>query len=167
MQNELDWERKGYRVSGDVVDPDWVKGSEAFETARAVLSFCQSMQTGICLDRRNLKPEHLGRLLPRTALVEVLEGGADYRWRIFGQAHEDILGMSLKGRTLVERITENPTAAGLKAIFDACLQRRAFQYFEQRYTNLFGVYKVAHGVVIPLTDGGADIRYLLGASDWH
>lgn len=50
--------------------------------------------------RRMLDPVELFELLPILALVEVVEGGADFRVRLAGAEIEDRHDMSLRGRSL-------------------------------------------------------------------
>jgi len=124
-------------------------------------------QAGEVPDHKDLNPFAFGpSLVPYLVLLNVIEDGADYEWRVFGTRHETEYGANLTGVRLSSLVGEQQTAHAFKAVLDNVLERRCPVPFELGYSSRLRLLREAVGFFMPMTDGSAEISMLFGASDW-
>ena len=151
-----------------IVDPKSAAADPRFRIARQVQAIWESLGGDGLPDRRQVDPLAIGpALLPSVVLIDVLDGGNDYRWRLFGSRHEREYGANLTGVTILELERVNPTATSFRRVLDRTVSLRAPCPFELFYQNLGHVDRHALGVMMPLTDGSDAVTVLLGATDWQ
>jgi hypothetical protein len=105
-------------------------------------------------------PEWLGHL----SLIEVLEGGLDFRYRVYGSAMAAYYGRDLTGKTT----RALPTAVGSlvrREYAQAYAERRPL--LVQRRRRVRGVSIMIVKLILPLTSDGDAIDLLLAASYPH
>jgi len=118
-------------------------------------------------DRRDIDPISLGAaILPYIVMIDILSERADYRWRLFGSAHEAEYGANLQGMVLSELSEANPSAHVFKAVLDRAVAMNGPLFFELAYSSRREVLRRAVGVLMPLRDGGGDPAILFGGADW-
>lgn len=118
-------------------------------------------------DRRDIDPVSLGAaILPYIVMIDILADRADYRWRLFGSAHEAEYGANLQGMVLSDLSEANPSAHVFKAVLDRAVVVNGPLFFELAYSSRREVLRRAVGVLMPLRDGGADPAILFGGADW-
>ena len=122
-------------------------------------------------DRADIRPEEFRKMLPHVGIVEVLDGGADFRFRLFGAELSAITGFDRTGETFSE----------MKAAPDSKLTDKVMQ--ERWSEAMRAVLLVAgplslktpvarigdeapldmHALLLPFTHGGEEIGQILGA----
>ena len=143
-----------------------IRRDAQFDTARSLVTIWKSWQ-GDPPFRRSLDPVTLGaKLLPSIVLLEALEGGRDYRWRIFGSLHEREYGADLRGRRLSEIESQNPSADALRRVLDEVRLTVLPVYYRLQYSSAIGLKRKASGVILPLADEDGEIGWLCGCASW-
>ena len=114
--------------------------------------------------RRDIDAVRIPELLPFVLLVDVLDDGADFRYRLMGEHVVRNNGRSLTGRLLSDLLAENPAQQDVVALYreivTGCLpvRRRLVGRTpagEVRRLELWGA---------PLSDDGATVDTLFGAA---
>lgn len=144
------------------------RGVPGFKKAFDLFNYWQTLSRTDQLHRTDLDPIEIGsEVLPNTVLIDVIDGGADFRWRLFGGAHEREYGVSLKGRSISDVIKTNPNAAEILEIFRQCATSREPVFYEAKYANDKGNLRAARGVLLPLFgENDHDVTCILGCSEW-
>ena len=143
-----------------------IRRDAQFDAARSLVALWSSWPGDPPL-RQSLDPVALGaKLLPSIVLLEVLAGGGDYRWRIFGSLHEREYGADLRGYRLSEIEAQNPSADALRKILDRARQTVSPIYYRLQYSSAVGLRRRASGVFLPLADDSGAVGWLCGCSSW-
>jgi hypothetical protein len=75
--------------------------------------------------RNDMKPRDLAPLLRNITLIRLLDGGADYEYRIVGDAHVISHGFSMQGRRVSEIDDISPGYGSvLKSLYDRAVRKR-------------------------------------------
>lgn len=123
-------------------------------------------------DRADIKPSEIPRLLPNMIIAEAVDGGRDFRVRLFGTKLVELLGEERIGKLLSEFAEEdgafsskNPEAVQRRWLF---ITRKAFFGREPvsvkvPFAASGRLYLVGHCLAAPLTAGGTDPAQTLGA----
>jgi len=113
--------------------------------------------------RREILPEEIKTLLPWIWLADVVDGGADYRFRLGGEEIIRFVGRRLAGG-LLSAHDHAPFFQNMRARFDACVRARG--------PLLVGPMRSAHQprdymnltvLLLPSSENGADVTMLFGA----
>lgn len=121
-------------------------------------------------DRRDISPSEFPRLLPNIVIIEAVDGGMDFRTRLFGTALVDMLGEERTGK-LFSTFAENstiPTNPGFVRMRWFEITRSAFTgskpvFAEMLFSASNRLYLKGHAIATPLTDGGTETAQILGA----
>lgn len=117
--------------------------------------------------RRSLDPVALGSaLLPGMVLVELVDRGDDYRWRVFGSEHAVQYGADLTGAALSEIEALNPTAGAVRQLFDHVRDTAAPVFMSLAYTSRGLLVREAHGLMLPLSDDENSVGWICGYARW-
>jgi hypothetical protein len=121
-------------------------------------------------DRADIDPTDIVPLLPHLVICEALDGGADFRVRLFGTALVELVGEERTGMRLSQFGADcnPPTRAGIVRRRWMDVTRRAFDtgkpaFVTGRMSSSDRAYLVWHAVSCPLTVGGTEIGQMLGA----
>jgi len=137
-----------------------------FAKIRPVLEWWRS-SAEIPPRRKQLDPFSFGgALVGYLVLLDVLDGGQDFRWRLFGGHHVQEFGADLTNVALSELVAEHPAAIGLMDVMQSVLDRRQPVPFEIRYMSEKKILREAVGVFMPLTDESGRPAFVFGAADW-
>ena len=93
-------------------------------------------------------------------LLDVVDGGEDFKWRLFGGRHVEEFGADLTNVAISSLIAEHPAATGLRDVMRAVVERRGPVPFEIHYMSANKLLREAVGTLMPLTDENGDIAYL-------
>lgn len=120
-------------------------------------------------DRRDISPSEIARLLPWIGIIEVIDGGRDFRFRLFGSGLAEWVGRDRSG----DLFSEMEPVPGSGQSTDEVRRRwsdvagmalaAAKPIFVK--TPILGTTterRALHGIILPLTAGGADVGQLLG-----
>lgn len=105
-------------------------------------------------------------LLPNCIMMDVLSGGQDYRWRVYGTAHVKHFGADLTGWTVSDVEKANPASKVIREVYDMIMASRAPVFFVLDYINRNEVVKRASGAMLPLGDDAGQIARIVGIMDW-
>ena len=105
-------------------------------------------------------------IMSNMVILDVLEQGKDYQWRLFGTAHADQYGDDLTGRCISAVEAENPSIKALRRIFDEAITNANGTFFELHYLSEGQREKVAAGLMAPLSDKQGRVVQLCGCCDW-
>lgn len=122
-------------------------------------------------DRSDISPSDFARLLPYIVIVEVLEGGLDFRFRLYGSAMVAMTGLDRTG----EYFSKLESAPGAKISSEETRRywmnygRTLIQAQGPIFTRTplvpgAGPQAVLHSVVLPLTAGGTEIGQVMAGA---
>lgn len=115
--------------------------------------------------RREIKPEEIKTLLPWIWLADVVDGGADYRFRLGGEEIVRFMGRRLAGDFLSAHI-DLPFFQNMRARFDACVRARApLLVGPMRSTHQPRDYMDLTVLLLPSSENGIDVTMLFGAME--
>jgi hypothetical protein len=112
--------------------------------------------------RSDIDPAEIKVHLPHVFMVDVINGGDDFRYRLVGTGIVEALGRDSTGKCLSERYGDQPQArAQLKSIFTLVADRKVPIFTRGR---LFWMPKARYrrfsGAVLPLSDDGTNVNIL-------
>ncbi len=120
-------------------------------------------------DRQDILPSEIVKLLPNLHITEVLDGGRDFRIRLFGTALVNFLGAEMTGRRLSEIGKLSPVVTDAEAARRrwADVTGRAYEDGRPIFATGYFVNTVHrhirwHAVSAPLSTGGGEIAQMLG-----
>jgi len=119
--------------------------------------------------RQHIDPVDIPRLLPYVGLVDVLEGGACFRFRLVGQHIVDNHGKNIVGdRISLQSIAEDgvdcPLNGQLYPMFLEAVQKPAIQSLTTTYRNAHGQDTRISLVALPLFTAPGEIGMLFGGA---
>jgi len=114
-----------------------------------------------------VKPSIFGtHLLPSVFIMNVVEQGSDFRWRLFGTDHTQRFGSDITGRRM-STIAKLDTSAGSSLAFGRkCYDTRTPVFFKTEYFDDQRVKKTTCTVALPLRGENGVIERLFGCSIW-
>lgn len=150
----------------EVVSKSEAINSSRFATSSQLFSLWQSLP-GDPPQFALFKPGTIDpALLPKTVLMDVLDNGRDYRFRVYGTVHVTHFGADLTGLPLSEVEKANPAASVIRELYNMVMEQRDAIFFKLDYLSHNDVVKRATGVMMPLSDENSDIVRLFGGMDW-
>lgn len=145
------------------------RSSTGFEKSFFVETIWKRLRDGNRAHRKMIDPLELGAaVLPHIVLLDVIDGGEDFRWRLFGGAHSNEYGVNLTGHFLSDISKRNPGTEVIELIFRHCTETTEPTYYRINYLNDRECDRSCCGVILPLfdSDDTATVRHLLGCSEW-
>ncbi|MEX0837938.1 MAG: PAS domain-containing protein [Parvibaculum sp.] len=139
---------------------------------RHLLAYWESKRgTRAYPDRADIRPEEFRRLLPHIGIVEVLDGGADFRFRLFGEELFKITGFDRKGEKFSEmkaapdsKLTDEVMRTRWSETMRAVLQLGGPLSLKTPMARTEGEGPLEmHVLLLPVTTGGEEIGQILGA----
>lgn len=116
---------------------------------------------------RHFKPGTIApALIPNCIMMDVIDGGQDYRWRIYGTSHVTHFGADLTGWTVSDVEKANPASKVIREVYDMIMANHAPVFFVLDYSNRNKVVKRASGAMLPLADDAGEIARIVGIMDW-
>jgi hypothetical protein len=120
-------------------------------------------------DRCDIAPSEIVRLLPNIFICETLEGGRDFRFRIFGTALVNLLGIEMTGRTMSELGADPSIILNVEAArhrwrsLTELTYRSASPHFASGYMiNTIHRAIAWHSYSAPLTLGESGVAQIVG-----
>ena len=130
------------------------------EVLRILLAYWQRMPKGLHLPLADgLDPLELGGALGLIMLLEVLDGGYDFRYRVYGSEIARRSGFDATGKCVSE-IPVAPMSAYFMAGYRACLSRQEPLF--TRHVPPVQIHVVSWDrIILPLEDGQGTVSRLL------
>ena len=138
---------------------------------KAILQDCYTYWSecrgaGAMASREKIDPIDIPRLLPFIYLVDVLEGGADFRYRLIGSNIVTNTPKNYSNCLLSEVAGEN-TQGSLEAAYRDVVTTAQPQIDRFAYQARSGFRKVYDNLLLPLSDDGTNVTMLLGCAVHH
>jgi hypothetical protein len=111
-------------------------------------------------DRRAIDPIEMWRWLGNLVLLDVIDGGVDFRYRIHGSVLAGRVGMDLTGRLLSEA-THSHRDTVLHQYAEVCRSRKPLLILETRYQG--PPYTVVDRLVLPLSENDEQVTMIVAA----
>lgn len=119
----------------------------------------------------DIRPEEFRRLLPHIGIVEVLDGGADFRFRLFGEELFRVTGFDRTGEKFSEmkaapdsKLTDEVMRTRWSETMHAVLQLGGPLSLKTPMARTEGEGPLEmHVLLLPVTTGGEEIGQILGA----
>jgi hypothetical protein len=112
------------------------------------------------------RPNDIRWLLGRVYLTDVLDGGSDFRVRLFGTFWQMLGGEDLTGRRFSELEAQSDRLNHLRPAFDAVVSARRpiYSVGKLKWPNSEPVFY--HRLAIPFTQDGETVSQVLVAADY-
>ena len=121
-------------------------------------------------DRSDISPSDFARQLPNMTIVEVVDGGRDFRFRLFGSLLAAMTGHDRTGEYFSRleaapgaKITSEETRQYWMNYGQKLVSLRAPMFMRAPLMPSTGKRMMLHSAVLPLTAGGPEIGQVLGA----
>jgi hypothetical protein len=162
----------GERARKITEEPQFIETPEHPSVAALHAYLEEKRGTREMADRADIRPAEIARFMPNIIIAEAVNGGEDFRTRLFGTALVELLGEERTGKLLSEFAEE---AAAFSSRNPEAVQRR-WTYITQK--AFFGrksvflkvpfaasgrLYLVGHCISAPLTAGGTEPAQTIGA----
>jgi hypothetical protein len=120
-------------------------------------------------DRADINPADILPFLPHIIILDVIDGGEDFRVRVFGTALVELMHEERTGQ-LVSRFGERPAIptdpvelrSRWLTICKMTQQNRKTLFFKAPTVSSERAYMIYHGLFAPLTSGTSDITQIIG-----
>lgn len=113
---------------------------------------------GLLPGRSTIRPEEMRALLGNLLLMDVVDGGKDFRYRLHGTALVDLFGGDLTGRLVSSLVIE-----GVTDLLDEArrvVESRSHYYLEETVVAERRHMRVSK-LILPLAENGRDVDMLL------
>jgi len=151
------------RTDAPVVDFEVIEAPDLPLLKELVAYWERRRGTRLAPRRADVDPADLPAHLPNLFMVDVLDGGADFRYRLIGTAIVDGLGRDSTGKRLSELYHDRPTVlARLLERFNLVVTERrpVFTRGQVLWLPDAGIRRFVSGA-LPLSDDGASIDTVL------
>lgn len=120
-------------------------------------------------DRADVRPSEIARLMPNMIIAEAVNGGGEFRTRLFGTALVELVGEERTGKLLSEFAEEGAIAKDKDAVQRRWLYITRKTYFGRKpvfakvpFAASGRLYHVGHTISVPLTAGGDGPAQVVG-----
>jgi hypothetical protein len=114
--------------------------------------------------RPDIDPAEILQLLPHISLIDVIDGGARFRFRLMGTAVVEGFNRNHTGRYLDEVDISQFAREALHAQYHAVLRKRRPIYLRNVFVLLSGAKALTRRVLAPLSSGGAAVDMIISAT---
>jgi hypothetical protein len=112
--------------------------------------------------KRDIDPVELSRkLLPNIQIIEVVDGGARFRYRLVGTASVDAFGSDYTGRYVDEMFSDNRLNFIL-SIYSTVRTTKIPLFSLNRYHTTKSIDLYAYRIYMPLSENGIEVDNILG-----
>lgn len=113
--------------------------------------------------RDELSPGQLRSVLPSTFVIDVVDGGRDFRFRFAGDRIIQFMGRRFAGMLLSE-LTGSPFFDNMRALYAGCVAARAPIASGVRQATYPGKeFLEIEAMVLPVSEDGVTVSHLFGA----
>ena len=112
--------------------------------------------------RRDIDPTEIGPLLSHLQLIEVVDGGIRYRYRLAGTSLVTAFGREYTGRYLDELFAGERLAYAQRVFGTVCSKRKPV-FLRNRYSTTRDVDMIANRLYMPLSEDGCSVNVIFGA----
>ncbi len=112
--------------------------------------------------RADIDPTEIPKLLPHIMITDVIDGGARFRYRLFGTALVEGYGRDATGRYVDEMLAPERVTA-LHAFYQTMCKTRRPYYVRTHYPTASNFNLVSNRIVAPLSSDGTTIDKMITA----
>lgn len=116
--------------------------------------------------RSDFDPINVPRLLSTICLVEVINGGSDYYYRVAGSRLEDMTGQKMQNR-LFSEITHVEARASMTATCEACVQSAAPVVIKNQLREPGRDHLSITAIILPLSEDGETVNMILTLTEFE
>jgi hypothetical protein len=110
--------------------------------------------------RRDIDPSEIRHLLSNIMLIDVINGGASFRYRLVGTAIQSSVGERCTGRMLEEAVAEEARDS-VRENYPAAVQAKRPVLIVTRYSKELAKATTAKRLFAPLSEDNATVSMLL------
>jgi hypothetical protein len=110
--------------------------------------------------REEIDPIAVAGILPNIMLLDVLDGGQDFRYRLAGSTVEANFGGSLKGVVLSDILKQFPSFEPVIDVKRRCAATASPYTCDKAMFTHFGTLKRVNCFAMPLSDDGRQVSHL-------
>ncbi|HVJ32338.1 MAG TPA: PAS domain-containing protein [Terriglobia bacterium] len=145
----------------DCRDPQQLAKALALNSLFApALQYWKSLHGDHLPSRRNIDPLEIPDLLQNVMLLDVMEDGADFRYRLAGTAIERNFGAPIKGLSLVEIAAAFPSIQPVLDVKKHCVATASPYACDAAVFTHFGTRKQVYCFAMPLSDDGVHVSQI-------
>jgi hypothetical protein len=111
-------------------------------------------------NRHDIDPIEIPELLANVMLLDAVEGGADFRYRLAGTAVEHNFGASIKGVSLSAIVQTFPTIQPILDVKRHCVATGSPHACDAAVFTHFGTKKQLYCFAMPLSDDGHNVTQI-------
>jgi hypothetical protein len=112
--------------------------------------------------KRDIDPVELPRkLLPNIQIIEVVDGGARFRYRLVGTASVDAFGSDYTGRYVDEMFSDDRLNF-IRSIYSTVHRTKIPLFSLNRYHTTKNIDLFAYRIYMPLSEDGTEVDNILG-----
>jgi hypothetical protein len=128
----------------------------------ALAYWTEKRGTRLMPSRRDIDPVEIPRkILPNFQIIDVVDGGARFRYRLIGTATVDAYGEDFTGR-YPDEIFPADLRDFIHGIYRQVCAWRAPLFLSNRYITVKGFRLASRRIYMPLSDDNVDVRHILG-----
>jgi len=101
-------------------------------------------------------------VLPHLQILDVVDDGARFRYRLIGTALVQAYGRDYTG-TYADELVSSERARFIQSVYRAVCERKTPVFSHNRYHTARGRDLIANRIYMPLTGDGVAVHYILGA----
>lgn len=116
--------------------------------------------------RSDFDPTQVPRLLSAICLVEVIDGGSDYYYRVAGSRLEEMCGQKLQSRRFSE-ITDADARESMTATCKACVQSAGPVVIKNQLREPGRDHMSITAIILPLSDDGEAVNMILTLTEFE
>lgn len=135
----------------------------------ALYAYWRSKQAaGRLPTRADIAPAEIPRLLPHVGLIDVLDAGGGFRYRLIGSHMVDVFGHDFTGTTLGEPHKDGDYGRFLHGLYSEAVARRGAIYCESRFLYRDDEDMLIRRLLLPLAgaEGGVAMLLFANSFDW-
>lgn len=133
-----------------------------------LVDYCEHLSAGQLMPHQDtFRPNDIRWLLGRVYLTDVLDGGKDYRVRLFGTLWQMLAGEDQTGKRISELEKQSDHFIHLRRAFDAIVATRGPIYSLGKLTWPNREPVSYHRLAIPFTKDGETVSQVLVAADYE
>lgn len=118
--------------------------------------------------RDSIEPSDIKGLLPNVGLIDVLDGGENFRYRLIGTGMVNVFGRDFTGVTLGEAHKDGEYGRFLHKLYGEAVSTRGAVYCESRFVYTSDRNMLIRRLLMPLAgpDGDVEMLFFSNTFDW-
>lgn len=107
------------------------------------------------------------KTLPSMFVLDVIDNGADFRWRLYGTDHSKYFGKDVTGLLMSEAGPLESSTQQHLVFMGECYASRQPILFLTEYSDKLSVRKTTYNIALPLAGDDGEVSRIFGCSVWQ